>query len=94
MSRTHVWLEVPETAVMAESRTMAMALLSEHNYDAVSEHGFTFSQQPRVYEHDDVTIVVYDVDVLDTDPTLFAVDPQDERRRLAPYLHPERDCAL
>ena len=30
----HVWLEVPETDVLEEGRTMAMALLSEHNYEA------------------------------------------------------------
>ena len=50
----HVWLEVPETEVLEESRTMAMALLSEHNYETVTEHGFTFSQRPRIYEHGEV----------------------------------------
>ena len=87
----HVWLEVPETDVLEEGRTMAMALLSEHNYEAVSEHGFTFSQRPRVYEHGDVTVVVFDVDLLDTDPMYFEVNAEDLRHPLAPYLHPERD---
>ena len=35
----HVWLEVPETDVLEEGRTMAMALLSEHNYEAVRHLG-------------------------------------------------------
>ena len=73
---------------------MAMALLSEHNYEAVSEHGFTFSQRPRVYEHGDAPVVVFDVDLLDTDPIdpmYFEVNAEDLRHPLAPYLHPERD---
>ena len=54
--------------------------MPEHNYDVVSEHGFAFSQRPRMYEHGDATVVVYDVDVVGTDPALFAVDahPEDE----------------
>ena len=35
------------------------------------------SQRPRIYEHGDTTVVVYDVDVLDTDPTHFEVDAED-----------------
>ena len=84
MDIPHVWLEVPETDVLEESRTMAMALLSEHNYEAVSEHGFTFSQRPRVYEHGDATVVVFDVDLLDTDPMYFEVNAEDLRHPLAP----------
>ena len=77
----HVWLEVPEAAVLEESRTMAMAPMSEHNYDVVSECGFAFSQHPRIYEHDGITVVVYDVTLLDTDPAHFAVDAEDTRHR-------------
>ena len=31
-----------------------------------------------MYEHGDVTVVVYDVDVVGTDPALFAVDAENE----------------
>ena len=73
----HVWLEVPETDVLQESRTMALALLSEHNYEAVSEHGFTFSQCPRVYEHGDEVVGP------------VAVDGAERDRRQADDEHPQ-----
>ena len=76
--------------MLEESRTMAMALLSEHNYETATEHGFTFSQRPRIYEHSDTTVVVYDVDVLGTDPSHFEEDAEGLHPPMAPYLHSER----
>ena len=40
------------------------------------------------------TVVVFDVDLLDTDPKYFEVNAEDLRHPLAPYLHPERDWPL
>ena len=60
---------------------MAQAVLAGHSYDVAAATGFT--HRPRMMTHEDLTVIVYDADLRDTDP-----------RRINPPSRPPRGMHL
>ena len=83
----HAHVEVPSDNIVEESRSLARALLSEHQYDVDANTGLT--HHPRMFYHGDDTIAVFDVDLSGTDPRHFGgMSGRGQRLR---YLHPDKD---